>query len=246
MARFNRDGKYSISESGSPTPRRNCNGNVPDCSNVRWSTELGPWCLQVSSPIDVERSTSRKMDSYKCAPVKSVWFIIVCRNSVSVKDELARLAWCKLDRTKRARFRLVLARLAPLNWAPLRSVSLSVVWTRSARDKSAMIIAAPLRVAVLKLASVSRASVSVARLRSAANSDELSRVAFNKLALASRARSSRALRKFVLEKSIWNSWASRRSTSDKSGNSVLSSSRQSFQERTPCLSRLTCSGLLRR
>jgi hypothetical protein len=72
MASFRREGKYSISFSGSPQPRRNTSGRRGfEIAIVRWSRLLGPICLQVSKPLTALKFVLAKTVLESCAPRRS-------------------------------------------------------------------------------------------------------------------------------------------------------------------------------
>src|ERR1022692_3099681 len=111
-----------MSLSGRPQPRRKTSGRGPDLARVRWSSVLGPSCLQESSP---------------CTSL----------NCVSLKIVSERTASLRLAPLRSAPLRFASMRTAALRFAPLRSAPL-----RFALPSSALLSFAPLRFALLRSA----------------------------------------------------------------------------------------------
>src|ERR1017187_1357574 len=140
-----------MSLSGRPQPRRKTSGRGPDLARVRWSSVLGPSCLQESSPCTSLNCVSLKIVSERTAPL--------------------RLAPLRSAPLRFASMRTAALRFAPLRSAPLRfAVPMSAAPLRSAPLRSAPLRSAPLRSAPLRSAPLRFALLRSAPLRSTSRS----------------------------------------------------------------------------
>src|ERR1022692_1197049 len=142
-----------MSLSGRPQPRRKTSGRGPDLARVRWSSVLGPSCLQESSPCTSLNCVSLKIVSERTAPLRLA----------PLRFASMRTAALRFAPLRSAPLRFALPSSALLSFAPLRFALL-----RSAASlRSAPLRSAPLRSAPLRSAPLSSAPPRFALLRSA-------------------------------------------------------------------------------
>src|ERR1017187_8218935 len=150
-----------MSLSGRPQPRRKTSGRGPDLARVRWSSVLGPSCLQESSPCTSLNCVSLKIVSERTAPLR-----LAPLRSAPLRFASMRTAALRFAPLRSAPLRFALPSSALLSFAPLRFALLrSAASLRSAPLRSAPLRSAPLRSAPLRSAQPKYAPPSLAGLR---------------------------------------------------------------------------------
>src|ERR1022692_600198 len=155
-----------MSLSGRPQPRRKTSGRGPDLARVRWSSVLGPSCLQESSPCTSLNCVSLKIVSERTASLR-----LAPLRSAPLRFASMRTAALRFAPLRSAPLRFALPSSALLSFAPLRFALLrSAASLRSAPLRSAPLRSAPLRSAPLRSAPLRFALLRSAPLRSTSRS----------------------------------------------------------------------------
>src|ERR1022692_2866091 len=110
-----------MSLSGRPQPRRKTSGRGPDLARVRWSSVLGPSCLQESSPCTSLRFALPSSALLSFAPLR----FALLRSAASLRSAPLRSAPLRSAPLRSAPLRSAPLRFALLRSAPLRSTSRS-------------------------------------------------------------------------------------------------------------------------